>query len=59
MIKKHDIIELEIFPLKETEKAVMVKNLKGKDVWLPKSQIEVDDDGIQLPEWLALDNGLI
>lgn len=28
--------------------------------WLPKSQIEVNADGtVSMPEWLALDRGLI
>ena len=33
----------------------------GKDVWLPRSLIEVDEDAetVTLPEWKALDEGLI
>lgn len=59
MHKKHDIIELDLAVKRETDRAVMVENLKNKNVWLPKSQVEVDQDGIQLPEWLAVDKELI
>lgn len=30
------------------------------EIWLPKSQVEVNEDGtITLPEWLAIEKGLI
>jgi len=33
------------------------------DVWLPKSQAEIVEDGgktfVQLPRWLAVDKGLV
>lgn len=59
MKKNHDIIELKLTAQVITDKAIMVENLKGEKVWLPKSQCEIDDDSIQIPEWLALDKGLI
>lgn len=58
-MRNHDIIEINIKPKRETENAVMVENIKGENVWLPKSQVEVDNEGIQMPEWLAEDKGLI
>lgn len=30
-----------------------------KVVWLPKSQVEWDGEVMTVPEWLALDKGLI
>lgn len=61
MKKNHDIVTLDIKIKHQTEKAVMVENLKGQKVWLPKSQIEVDHENltIDLPEWLAEETGLI
>jgi hypothetical protein len=56
-MKKLTDIELEIKA--ETDRAVMVENLKGKVVWLPKSQIEIDNGVITLPEWLAIEKELI
>lgn len=55
------IITLKLIPLIDRDKAVMVENLNGDKVWLPKSQIEIDeqDKEIQLPEWLAIDKELV
>jgi len=43
----------------ETPMAVMVKNIDGDKVWLPKSEIEVYDGIIEMPEWLAEKKELI
>lgn len=43
----------------ETELAVMVKNDHGDKVWLPKSKIHIHDDGIDVPDWLAVDKELV
>lgn len=44
---------------RETEKAIMIFD-GDKEVWLPKSQVEDNGDGtFTMPEWLALDKGLI
>ena len=43
----------------ETQMAVMVKNIDGDKVWLPKSEIEVYDGIIEMPEWLAEKKELI
>jgi len=66
IMKKHDIMELTVLKKHETEKAILVQNLKQKDVWIPKSQIEIDSEDeetsmidIQIPEWLAIDKELL
>lgn len=43
----------------ETQMAVLVINLNGDKVWLPKSKIEVHHDTIEMPVWLAEDKELI
>ena len=44
----------------ETDEAVMFE-IDNLLVWLPKSQIEFDRDEktIELPEWLAVEKGLV
>ena len=46
----------------ETDKAFLVTD-GAKDVWLPKSQVELYPEGdtaiVTMPEWLAKDKGLI
>jgi hypothetical protein len=47
----------------ETDDAILV-NDGVNEIWLPKSQIEIDyvnetDAQITLPEWLAIDKGII
>lgn len=60
MAKNHDIIEVEVEIIHQTETAIKVENLKGVNVWLPKSKIEIHDNGeISLPEWLAIDRELV
>ncbi len=55
-----DIIEIDVVILHETAKAIMVENYNEENVWIPKSQIEIHNDGltIQIPEWLAIDKEL-
>jgi len=43
----------------ETQMAVLVTNLNDEKVWLPKSQIEIHEDTIEMPTWLAEDKELI
>jgi hypothetical protein len=31
----------------------------AKEVWLPKALVEFGDSEVTMPEWLALDKGLI
>lgn len=63
---KSDLVDVECLVLRETEKAYGVANNLGKGktsevVWIPKSQCQrnVDDGTITMPEWLAMDKGLI
>jgi hypothetical protein len=48
---KRDRIDIDEV-LKETDKAVLVKDQLGNKVWLPKSQIEIEDKSILMPKWL-------
>lgn len=68
MKKEHDIITLtKIDLLHETERAWLFdtgrKKPDGKPegVWVPKSQCEYDieNEELQLPEWLAVKAGLV
>lgn len=59
-MKNHDIIEVAVEIKHQTEKAILVTNLRGLNTWLPKSQIEINSENeISLPEWLAVDKELI
>ena len=65
------IVDVEGYQFHETEKAILFgTDEKNRDeaVWLPKSQVEIEDKGVfhmsgpvvvTLPEWLALEKGLI
>lgn len=58
-IRRHDIIEVAGRVLNETDKAIRFDD-GVREVWLPKSQVEVNTDGtISLPEWLAKEKELI
>lgn len=38
---------------KETDKAVLVENDKKEDVWLPKSEIKIEDSKVtEIADWL-------
>jgi len=59
-------VEIYLEIIHATDRAYLVTNLKGKNVWLPKSQIRTDfevmpGDGVEItmPEGLARDKGLI
>lgn len=64
---KSNIIDIDVEVTARTEKAVLVHTgIKEQAVWLPLSQVEIEPndafDGIEtvtLPEWLALEKGLI
>lgn len=63
---KSNLVDLDMQILRETEKAVLATlDVPDNGVWLPKSQIEIQDTVIEgivsiaLPEWLAKDKGLI
>lgn len=64
---KSDLVDIAVCRMAETDKAILVSETGEKDdaVWLPKSQIEIENDGhknfitVTLPEWLAKDKGLV
>lgn len=67
-MSKSNLEDVEVFVHAMTERAVLVSTDEDEDnaVWLPKSQIEVDEDAIAgktttitAPEWLLQDRGLI
>lgn len=59
MSGRSDLVDIECEIRAQTEKAVQVYDGRVT-VWLPRSQIEIADDGtIAMPEWLAKDKGLI
>lgn len=59
MARRNELVDIAGEVRAETEKAVQF-NDGTRSVWLPRSQIEINDDGtITLPEWLALDKELI
>lgn len=56
---RSDIVDIACEIRAETERAVQIYDGE-RTVWLPRSQIEIGDDGtIAMPEWLARDKGLI
>lgn len=63
---KSNIIDIDVQVLHQTEKSVLVTlDVPDNGVWLPLSQVELSETGIggimtvTLPEWLALDKGMI
>lgn len=63
---KSDLIDITVQLLHETERAVLVTDsTPEKGVWLPRSQVEIEpaDMGrlhvVTLPEWLAIERGLV
>lgn len=65
MKKNHDIIEVSVLLKHETDAAILVSEDGEKGIWIPKSKCEFSDSDvhgfvtIELPEWLALEKGLI
>jgi hypothetical protein len=56
--KEDDILEFELEELlKETDKAYLVR-IEGEEMWLPKSQVDVEDDIVYISEWLAKEKNL-
>ncbi len=58
-------VELELIWKAETRLAYLVTN-DELEVWLPKSQVEIEDSAITgivcsflIPEWLAIEKGLV
>ena len=45
----------------QTPDAWLILTADDEQVWLPKSQCELDEDGkvVKVPEWLAIKKGLV
>lgn len=62
---RSNIIDVDVVLHCETDKAVQVSGSGDREdaVWLPKSQVEIEQSGsyyvITLPEWMAQERGLI
>jgi hypothetical protein len=61
MTGRSDIVDIDCIITRQTERAYCVDAGTGHDVWLPKSLCEWDaeDKTMAMPEWLAMDKGLI
>jgi hypothetical protein len=56
---RSDLVDIECEIRAERPLAVLIHDGQ-RTVWLPRSQIEIGDDGtIAMPEWLAMEKGLI
>jgi hypothetical protein len=57
---RSDIVDIE-GEIREPGTALAVQFYDGeRTVWLPRSQIEINDDGtVSMPEWLAKEKELI
>lgn len=60
------IIDIDVQVLHQTANAYLVtQDVSKNGVWLPKSQIEIEETQVKgiwcvsLPEWLALEKGMI
>lgn len=65
MSRSH-LVDVEMIIVHETDRAVLVKRHEHSEpIWLPKSQIEIDDIEtpgpcwIAMPTWLAEEKGLV
>lgn len=61
MVRSDRLVDVEARLRLETERARCFDVGKPIDVWIPKSQHEWDDgeQKITMPEWLAIDKGLV
>lgn len=56
---RSDLIDIAADLRHETDRAILIFD-GAREAWLPKSLVERNDDGtFTMPEWLALDKGLI
>lgn len=53
-----DLVDLDCRVLHETDLALLIL-VGDKKAWVPKSQCELTDEGITMPQWLAQDKELI
>lgn len=59
MSKDDKVVDVALRKLGETDRALKVTEGEAADaVWLPKSQVEENDDGtFTMPAWLASEKG--
>lgn len=57
-IRKSDLVDVAGSVKRETEKAWLI-DFGDAEVWVPKSQVEIADNTVTMPEWLATKHGLI
>lgn len=55
----NDIVDIEVFLVRETDAAWLLDDGDEKPVWIAKSQAEFDGEILSLPEWLAMEKELI
>lgn len=55
---RSDLIDVACEVRRETDKAFLIFD-GSQEVWLPKALVEVSDGEATMPEWLALERGLI
>jgi len=56
---KSDLVDVHGEVRGGTDKAIMFHD-GDQTVWLPRSQIEINDDGtVTMPEWLAIEKELV
>jgi len=64
---RNDMIDVEDLTfVRSTDAAILVRDPDESEIWLPQSQIEWPEDvdrgdilTVTMPEWLAIDKGLI
>lgn len=58
---KSNLIDIACELIRETANAYCITDDGRKQIWLPKSQCQWEEDGnvMVMPEWLAKDKGLI
>lgn len=62
-----DLVEVDMASIVRNyagDAAILFKSEGGKDVWLPRSQIEFErkrsgEVTVTMPEWLAIEKGLV
>lgn len=55
---RSNLIEIACEIRVETARAWLIYD-GSREVWIPKSQAEKVDGGLEMPEWLALDKNLL
>lgn len=61
--RKSDLVDVECQVKRESDKAFLIHDGR-REAWLPKSQVEIEYRVghltiVTMPEWLALEKGLI